>query len=280
MAKKLIQNYTFSAASKQITFSDYTTIALASVLVITNVTRNIIVYNFADPLFGGTVATNVLTLTLNVTGHSDTDKLQIWYDDGSTARKAVEQIIDWTAVAQNTIVSSGVLDCGLHAASHLAIQAFLDTTTAHSGTRFVVQASSNTTGDEDWCDYTEFVGLIATAVTQNLTNNPANAGTTALTCANTTGFATNAAWRAIKDATLVNSEIFYQKAFTTNTSVTAVDGTTNSHVQNTPMWNTAMTQVIMLAPTVRRVRVLFDNTYSSAGSTLNVKVRINEVTSL
>lgn len=83
MAKIQIQNYSFDASEKKITLTDYTTIRLDSILLITNVTDNIIIYNFADPLLGGTVATNVLTLTYNTVSMSDTDKLQIWYDEVS-----------------------------------------------------------------------------------------------------------------------------------------------------------------------------------------------------
>ena len=77
--KKLITNYTFDASAKQITFTDYASISLASVLLITNVTDNIIIYNFADS--GGTVAGNVLTLTYNTASMDNGDKLQIFYDD-------------------------------------------------------------------------------------------------------------------------------------------------------------------------------------------------------
>lgn len=77
--KKLITNYTFDASAKQVTFTDYATISLEQVLLITNVTDNVIIYNFAST--GGTVATNVLTLDYNTTSMDDTDDLQIFYDD-------------------------------------------------------------------------------------------------------------------------------------------------------------------------------------------------------
>lgn len=83
--KKIISNYSFNAADKKITFSDYSTISLENILLITNVTRNQIIYNFADPAFGGTVAANVLTLTFNTTVMSNADKIQIFYDDGLIA---------------------------------------------------------------------------------------------------------------------------------------------------------------------------------------------------
>lgn len=79
--KTLVTNYTFNASAKTVTFNGFTSIDLEKILVITNVTDNIIIYNFADSTKGGTVATNVLTLTYDTTSMSNTDKLQIWYDD-------------------------------------------------------------------------------------------------------------------------------------------------------------------------------------------------------
>ncbi len=79
--KTKINNYTFDKTAKTVTFTDYTTIRLDSILLITNVTDNVIVYNFADSTLGGTVATNVLTLTYDTSAMDNTDKLQIFYDD-------------------------------------------------------------------------------------------------------------------------------------------------------------------------------------------------------
>jgi len=56
---------------------------LDSILLITNVTDNIIIYNFADPTKGGTVSDNVLTLTYDTSSMSNTDKLLIFYDDST-----------------------------------------------------------------------------------------------------------------------------------------------------------------------------------------------------
>jgi hypothetical protein len=80
--KVQVTNYTFDKTAKTVTFTDYTSIRLDSVLLITNVTDNVFIYNFADPTLGGTVATNVLTLTYNTATMDDTDSLQIFYDDG------------------------------------------------------------------------------------------------------------------------------------------------------------------------------------------------------
>lgn len=82
--KILFENYTFNAASKQITFNTPSSVSLDQVLVITNVTRNIIIYNFADPSAGGSITNNVLTLTYNTTAMSNGDILQIFLDNLAT----------------------------------------------------------------------------------------------------------------------------------------------------------------------------------------------------
>lgn len=78
--KVLFQDYTFNAATKQITFNTTDVVSLNQVLVITNVTDNVIIYNFADAAKGGTIANNVLTLTFDTTSMSNTDSLQIFLD--------------------------------------------------------------------------------------------------------------------------------------------------------------------------------------------------------
>jgi hypothetical protein len=74
-------DYTFSAAAKTITFTGYVTIDPENLVLITNVTDGIIIYNFADVFAVGTVAGNVLTLDYDTTLMSDSDFLQIIYDD-------------------------------------------------------------------------------------------------------------------------------------------------------------------------------------------------------
>lgn len=80
--KQRITTYTFDASEKTITFSEG--MEIEGFLVITNVVDNIIIYNFADPSLGGSVTGAVLTLDYNTTSMSDTDDLQIFYDDGIT----------------------------------------------------------------------------------------------------------------------------------------------------------------------------------------------------
>jgi len=81
--KTKIDNYSFNKTAKTVTFTDYTNIRLDSILLITNATDGIIIFNFADPLKGGTVTGNVLTLTFDTSSMDNGDKLLIYYDDTS-----------------------------------------------------------------------------------------------------------------------------------------------------------------------------------------------------
>jgi len=74
--------YSFDPSAKTITFSGLSQqITLANILLITNVTANTIIYNFADSTNGATsFANNVLTLDHNTTSMSSTDVLQIYLD--------------------------------------------------------------------------------------------------------------------------------------------------------------------------------------------------------
>jgi len=113
--KTLITNYTFDALLGAITFSDYTAISLDGVLLVTNVTDNVIIYNFASPLKGGTVATNVLSLVFDTSAMDNADSLQIYYDDpdaGGTGFAPVDSAnladIETNTAAIDSVISSVV----------------------------------------------------------------------------------------------------------------------------------------------------------------------------
>lgn len=79
--KVQIKSYLFSAAQRQITFSDYEVIDIDSVLYIINVTDNRAIYNPMNKNLKGSVLGNVLTLNYDTSLMSDTDELQIYYDN-------------------------------------------------------------------------------------------------------------------------------------------------------------------------------------------------------
>ena len=75
-----IGSYSFNEVNKTITFTDCGTLTLSNILLITNVTDHMIMYNFADEATKGTLVNNVLTLDFNTSTMSNTDNLQIYID--------------------------------------------------------------------------------------------------------------------------------------------------------------------------------------------------------
>jgi len=185
--------------------------------------------------------------------------------------KNITVIQDWTAVAQNTVAKSSEIDLTKKDGGLLSIQAALDTATAHTGTRFIPQISFSASGNEDWVNLTEFVGLIGTANSEAITNNPLAAGGVTITCASTTGYTTLAQRVFIEDATLINSEIVIQNAVTTDTSIGLLDGVTNAHANTAVLYNVALLQVVSIPEGALRLRLIVDNSYDADGSTLNYK---------
>lgn len=75
-------SYSFDKTAKTVTFSGLRDdITLSNILLITNVTANIIIYNFADSTKGAvSFNNNVLTLDYDTSAMANTDVLQIFLD--------------------------------------------------------------------------------------------------------------------------------------------------------------------------------------------------------
>lgn len=78
--KTLVKNYTFNNLTKQITITNLPSVSLEQILLITNTTSNIIIYNFAEPSLGATVSGNIITLDYDTTSMNSNDSLQIFLD--------------------------------------------------------------------------------------------------------------------------------------------------------------------------------------------------------
>jgi hypothetical protein len=91
--KTLISNYTFDPLNNIIRFNDFYSasnptgevLKLESILVITNVTTNTMIYNFAALNKGGNIINgNELFTDMSLASFSNTDKIQIWYENTLT----------------------------------------------------------------------------------------------------------------------------------------------------------------------------------------------------
>lgn len=98
--KTLITDYTFNAGDKTITFRhDY---VLEQVLLITNVSSGIIIYNFSNPAMGGTLVNKVLTLDYDTAAMNDNDSLQIYIDTTeSELASAINEIVRLLSLMRN-----------------------------------------------------------------------------------------------------------------------------------------------------------------------------------
>jgi len=190
---------------------------------------------------------------------------------------------DWTAVAMNTVAESATVTCSSNYLTMLFIQAFLDSTTAHTGTEFIIHLSSTDTGDEDWHFFSKFTGLVGTANSEAITNDPPT-GSTSIHVADTGGeYETTplAHWIALENTTLADSELVFQTAYSANASITILDGVTNNHTSaTTTLYDIALTQTIILPLGTNRARVIVNNTHDDNGSSLNYKVSEVETTGL
>jgi len=103
--KILFENYSFDAPAQTVTFNTTDVITLEQLLVITNVTTNKIIYNFADPNAGGSITNNVLTLDFDTTSMSSGDKLQIFVDNILTpaSDETLQLLSDQTALLGRVI---------------------------------------------------------------------------------------------------------------------------------------------------------------------------------
>lgn len=85
-----IGSFVFDPALRTITFSGLPEINLANILVVTNVTSGMMLYNFADAALGGSYVNGALILEAATESMSATDVLQIWVDVPIEVPVAVE----------------------------------------------------------------------------------------------------------------------------------------------------------------------------------------------
>lgn len=111
-------NYVFNASAQTITFSNLSyTLTLANILLITNVTANTIIYNFASSTTGAVSFTNnVLTLDYNTTSMNNSDVLQIFLDVESyeeslaTLLRRMNKLLESNAVVDSQLRQRITLD--------------------------------------------------------------------------------------------------------------------------------------------------------------------------
>lgn len=158
-------NYTFNPGAKTVTFSGLPkAITLSNILLITNVTRNTIIYNFADTATGAvSFNNNVLTLTYNTGSHSASDVLQIFLDVESYE----ESLHDLLRRMNKILESNSVVD--LNQRQRITIDAIRSSAIATSDLAGTLPVSGTVTATASGT-YTVSNGI----ATQTMSNSSAN----------------------------------------------------------------------------------------------------------
>ena len=78
--KKLLTGWLFDTDKGEITFIDYNSIRIESILLIINSTKDVVMYNWCDYKLSGTVSGNVLTVDYDTRRMSNQDRLLIYYE--------------------------------------------------------------------------------------------------------------------------------------------------------------------------------------------------------
>ena len=131
--------YTFNPTAKTVTFSGLSQqITLANILLITNVTANTIIYNFASSTTGAvSFVNNVLTLDYDTTSMSATDVLQIYIDVESyeeslgTLLRRMNKLLESNAVVDSRLRQKVVIEA---IGTNLATPTEVNATVPVSGT--------------------------------------------------------------------------------------------------------------------------------------------------
>jgi len=131
--------YTFNPTAKTVTFSGLSQqVTLANILLITNVTANTIIYNFASSTTGAvSFVNNVLTLDYDTTSMSATDVLQIYIDVESyeeslgTLLRRMNKLLESNAVVDSRLRQKVVIEA---IGTNLATPTEVNATVPVSGT--------------------------------------------------------------------------------------------------------------------------------------------------
>ena len=193
----------------------------------------------------------------------------------------------WEQIAQNDVREGAAVDLSGSFASALHIDVALGNTTAHTGTRILVQASSAAADDEFWTTIHDFIVLVGTANTEVVLNNPLAAAASAIEVAELTGFtvATGGTLLAfLLDNTVANSElvrIVSTSVEAGNDLINLLDPVKREHAVTTSVLsNKAATYQVDLPMGALRARVIYDNLYDADGATMYSRTRVITTTAV
>lgn len=138
-------NASFNASAKTITFSPIVPQTISHILQVANITRGVLYFQpQAGPNYSGSYASPVLTLNASTTGHTNSDALLIFYDDGLIAETVSPKPAQnsWGQALAVTTGATGTLTHIPSAAPGFEIKGFVGHGTGDG--YFFVQINSST----------------------------------------------------------------------------------------------------------------------------------------
>ena len=168
--------YAFNPTAKTVTFSGLSQqITLANILLITNVTANTIIYNFASSSTGAvSFANNVLTLDYDTTSMSSTDVLQIYIDVESyeeslaTLLRRMNKLLESNAVVDSKLRQKVTIEA--IGANNSSNPTELNTTIPVSGT--VTASVSNQIAAQNMAAQSANPYILSTVTTGSILEGP------------------------------------------------------------------------------------------------------------
>ena len=187
----------------------------------------------------------------------------------------------WNAIPTNSIKIGSSIDISNSYQSTLSIDVALGSNTSHIGSKIIIQVSPLT---GIWTDLSNSLILVGTNSNASIADNPLVLGSTTINVGNTSGFETGLANLTssilvflLDVNNVVNSELIQIVSCIKNTSVTISDGVINSHNISSSINNMVQTYEVELPLGISKVRIVYDNTYSTSGPTLYSRSRLVKV---
>lgn len=179
---------------------------------------------------------------------------------------------DWALIAQNAVREGATQEIINWQSTTVYISCAIGSTTPHTGTKIIVQISPVDSGDEAWHTYTEFTGTTGTATTAVMTVVPNTASKTILAnYTSTDGLFDDDEVRTIfllGSPTVADSELCTLVSHISGaaSSVTVIDALANVPGASSTFYDIAETYIVEIPEYANRLRILYDNTHDSNGS--------------
>ena len=187
-------------------------------------------------------------------------------------RPQVKVLDDWALIAQNAVREGATHEISNWQSTTVHISCAIGSLTPHTGTKIIVQISPVDSGDEAWLNHLEFLGPVGTATTAVMTVVPNTASKTILAhYASTAGLFDDDGVRTIfllGSPTVANSELCTLVSHVSGaaSSVTVIDALANTPGASSTWYDIAETYIIEIPEHNNRLRIIYDNTYDSNGS--------------